>query len=58
MCDRKNDVVVKELRKLKLTVLSENLCAKLGNIEEKNVKRITVNTKMELCASFVGKRLT
>ena len=54
MCEKENEVWVQELKKLKLTVLSKELCGKLGNISEKNKIRIKVDTRMELCAAFVG----
>ena len=42
MCEDKNEVWVQELKKLKLTVLSKELCRKLGNISEKNKQRTKV----------------
>ena len=43
MCENENEIWVQELKKLKLTVLSKELCGKLGNISEKNKKRTKVN---------------
>ena len=55
MCDEKNDIWIHQLKKVKLTVLSERLCKKFGLIKEKDVLKLAVNPRKELCGAFIDK---
>ena len=55
MCDQHNDIWVNTLKKVKLTILSQKLCSKFGLIEEKDVLKLAVNPRKELCGAFIDK---
>lgn len=55
MCDQHNDIWINTLKKVKLTILSQKLCSKFGLIEEKDVLKLAVNPRKELCGAFIDK---
>ena len=55
MCDHHNDIWINTLKKVKLTILSQKMCSKFGLIEEKDVLKLAVNPRKELCGAFIDK---
>ena len=55
MCDDIKKIWIHELRKVKLTVLSQKLCSKFGLIKEADVVKLAVNPRKELCGAFIDK---
>ena len=44
-----------ELRKVKLSILSDRLCKEIGNVDSDNLGgELVVNTRKELCGAFVN----
>ena len=55
MCDERNQIWTSQLKKVKLTVLSQRLCSKFGLIKEADVLKLAVNPRKELCGAYIDK---
>ena len=54
MCNKHEDLYVDMLRKVRLTILSDELCSKFGVVEELDDIKMVVNTRKELCGAFIN----
>ena len=54
-CDKNYNIWVHELKKVRLTTLSDELCKKTGDADKDNLGvQVVVNTRKELCGGFVN----
>ena len=55
VCDQSYDIFTHQLRKVQLTILSDELCKEIGNVAADNLgNEQVVNERKELCGAFVN----
>ena len=54
-CDKNYEIYSHHLKKVRLTILDDKFCKKIGTVEEDNLGiQSVVNTRKELCGAFVN----
>ena len=54
-CDKNYDIFQHELKKVRLTILSDEFCKMSATVDKDNLGvQLVVNTRKELCGAFVN----